>query len=440
MNERLGNGLGDANGVSLDYNSIPTYMSIPFEISTEERRILRELAQKLHELANRPEQEEKKELWYRHNNLEETRPLIVCDPENGWYEIIPASSLQCKNSLARMWEFRIKKELYWGEVLKDDKVIEDLFNVHYMFLYSDFGVENQMEMPDDCNGAYTWKAAIQDYEKDLPLLRVRDIDIDYDKTSQLYNLAQNTFGDIIPIKLKGAFWWSFGMTADLVYLRGMENMMIDMYEHPKELHRVMEVLHQDAMNRIDFFESHNLLTPNNRGEYIASGGFGWNRDMLDGDFDGRVMAKDMWGFCESQETLGISAEMFEEFIFPYQQPIMERFGLSCYGCCEPVNQRWHVISKAKNLRRVSVSAWADRKAMAEMLNQKYIYSWKPTPSDLAMPQIDTEHIRTYIKETMNITRSNRCRLEIIMKDNHTLGNNPQNVIDWVRIAREVTEE
>ena len=49
-----------------------------------------------------------------------------------------------------------------------------------------------------------------------------------------------------------------------------------------------------------------------------------------------VRLKDMWGFAERQETLGISPEMFREFIFPYQNGILERFGLNCCGCCEPL--------------------------------------------------------------------------------------------------------
>ena len=34
---------------------------------------------------------------------------------------------------------------------------------------------------------------------------------------------------------------------------------------------------------------------------------------------------------------------------------------------------------------------------------------------------------------MEVTKD--CIPEIIMKDNHTLGNNPDNVKDWVRLIR-----
>ena len=126
--------------------------------------------------------------------------------------------------------------------------------------------------------------------------------------------------------------------------------------------------------------------------------------------------------------------MFEEFVFQYQLPFLKRFGLNCYGCCEPIDKRWHIVKKAPNLRRVSVSAWADPAKMAEFLTNKYIYSYKPNPADLAVDEIDNDLIRKKIRNILEITRG--CILEIIMKDNHTLGKNPNNIINWTKIARE----
>jgi len=121
-------------------------------------------------------------------------------------------------------------------------------------------------------------------------------------------------------------------------------------------------------------------------------------------------------------------------VFQYQFPVMERFGLVSYGCCEPLNQRWEIIKKIPNLRRVSVSPWADIADMAEKLGGDYICSLKPLPADLARPHIDCEHIRKKLREVIRQTRG--CRVEIVLKDTHTIGNNPQNVIDWCRIAME----
>ena len=57
------------------------------------------------------------------------------------------------------------------------------------------------------------------------------------------------------------------------------------------------------------------------------------------DFDeSHVRTMDMWGFTESQETVRVSPKMVGEFVFPYQRPLQERFGLNCYGCCEPLDK------------------------------------------------------------------------------------------------------
>ena len=145
----------------------------------------------------------------------------------------------------------------------------------------------------------------------------------------------------------------------------------------------------------------------------------------------------MWGFAGSQETVGVSPQMFAEFVFPYQLRILERFGLNCYGCCEPLDKRWHIVQQIPNLCRVSISPWAELARMAEMLGDRYIYSMKPHPTDLAVSSLDEDRVRAQLREAFRITQN--CRVEAIMKDNHTIGNNHQNVIRWCQIAREEAE-
>ncbi len=47
--------------------------------------------------------------------------------------------------------------------------------------------------------------------------------------------------------------------------------------------------------------------------------------------------------------------------------------------------------------------------------------------------MDEEAVRAPIRNVLEAARG--CRLEIIMKDNHTLGRNPRNAVRWVEIAR-----
>jgi hypothetical protein len=250
-------------------------------------------------------------------------------------------------------------------------------------------------------------------------------------------MAKYVFEGILHVELRGQWWWSLNPSNDLAYMRGLEQLMTDFYDHPNELHRLMAFLRDGILHKLDFLQTNNLLSRNDGNIYVGSGGFGFTDELLAPEFNGQVHICDMWGFSESQETTYISPAMFDEFIFSYQLPLMEPFGLTCYGCCEPMEKRWEIVKKARNLRRVSVSPWADPEKMKEALSGDYIYSYKPNPADIAQEHSDWERIRKQLREIVQLTRD--CRVEIIMKDNHTIGRNPENVKRWCKIAKEEAE-
>jgi len=407
-------------------------------ITKVDRELLRNLAKIVAELAAHPREAEKKKLWIKLNDLKPVRPLVFCDPENGWNEIITQDQIKCSKPIFRVWEMALRKEIFWATQMNDDRVIEPFFNVPYSYSDTGWGLTETYTSGGN-GGSHVWNAPLKDYEIDFEKLHTPEIIVDYKKTNEILNLANDIFGDILKVRLKGIWWWTLGMTMDYIHLRGLENLMMDMMLVPDKVHEMMAFLRDSKLKMLDFLESNKLLSLNTEGSYVGSGGFGWTSELPQKDFiSEKVRTIDMWGFTESQETVGVSPEMFEEFVFPYQLPIMERFGLNCYGCCEPLDMRWHIIKKFPNLRRVSVSPWADRTKMAENLKNKYVLSLKPSPTALAMPIMDEEFVRAEIKKDLLITKG--CQVEIIMKDNHTLGNNPMNAINWCRIAKEEAEK
>ena len=405
-------------------------------MSKEDRKVLRGLAGHVAELAARPVEAEKRNLWFRHNALAPDRPLVLCDPENGWNEIITPHQLECRGELARSWEFGLRKLVFYGESMGDDRVVEPYFDVGYVYGETDWGV-HETRIGGQDGGAYTWDPPIKS-RADLDKLRFPKILVDHNATDALVSLANEVLGDLMPVRLKGKWWWTLGMTWPLVNLRGLQQIMFDVHDDPELLHRLMAFLRDGTLAKLNFLEEEGLLSLNNDGTYVGSGGFGYTDELPQNDFDGRrVRTADTWGFCESQETVACSPAMFAEFIFPYQLPILERFGLNCYGCCEPVDKRWHVVKQAPRLRRVSVSPWSDLDDMADKLGDRYIYSMKPHPGDLSVPSLNEGAVRAQLRKALQVTRG--CRVEVIMKDNHTIGRNPQNVIRWCRIAREEAE-
>jgi hypothetical protein len=258
--------------------------------------------------------------------------------------------------------------------------------------------------------------------------------IDWKNSDSVLEIARGLFDGILRVRRKTVWFWSFGLTDDMIFLRGMERLMFDFFDAPDKFHEMMGIMLEGAMERLDWLEAENQLWLNNDGTYVGSGGIGFTDALPAADFAGRVRAKDMWGLAESQSVIGVSPDMFAEFIFPYQKKIMERFGLTCYGCCEPMDERFDIVKQLSNLRRVSVSAWANREIMAEKLQHNYIFSMKPSPANLAQSVMDEDIVRKDIRTGLRTARDN-C-VELIMKDNHTIGKNPRNVTRWVEIARE----
>jgi len=329
----------------------------------------------------------------------------------------------------------LRKEIFWGESMGDDRVIEPYFDIPYIYVESDWGMHATI-IGSQSGGAYTWDPPLKSYD-DLNKLHFPSISVDYEATDSLLSLAKKVLGDLLTVRLKGR-WGGLGVTGVLANLRGLQQIMFDAYDYPEELHQLMGILRDGVLAKLDFLEKNALLSLNNDGTRVHPCGLGYTRELPQKDFDGRtVRTCDMWGSCESQETSGFSPDMFAEFFFPYQVPLLERFGLNHYGCCEPLDKRWDIIRNTPRLRRVSVSPWANLADMADKLGDQYIYCLRPHPADLAVPSLNEERIRTGLRRALQITRN--CHVQIMMCDNHTIGNNPQNVIRWCQIAREEAE-
>jgi hypothetical protein len=71
--------------------------------------------------------------------------------------------------------------------------------------------------------------------------------------------------------------------------------------------------------------------------------------------------------------------------------------------------------------------------MAKNLGKDYVYSRKPNPA-LICVSFDEDAIRKDIRNTLEA--AGNCALEFIMKDTHTVQNDPSRITRWVEIALE----
>lgn len=405
--------------------------------------ILRRLAERLAQLAEHPENVERRRSWYVHHDGGSGRPMVLAEMQGVMNEMPVDAALECEHPRARVLERGLRVELYQFEVLRDDHVLEPYVNLRWDVQTSTFGVEPVVHYADtgDRLGARSWDPPLTNLTTDFEKLRHRSFTVDRDATGARKAELESIFEGILQVRLRGPYWWTFGMTWTAIDLIGLENLMLFMYDEPEGLHRLMQFIHDDFLAFANWLEAEGLLTLNNENDYVGSGTLGYTRRLprIDWTPDAPVRKADQWVLLESQETVGVGPEQFEEFIFPYQQDLAERFGLLYYGCCEPVNNRWHILERIRNLHSVSVSPWADEEFMASALGRDYVYSRKPSPTLISTSSFDEDLIRKDLRHTLDVARD--CRVEIIMKDVHTLNGRPERLARWVEIARsEIAEK
>ena len=413
-------------------------------IPPREREILRRLAARKAEIAADPANLERREAWYRHDAGMGGRPMVLAEIGGLRDRVLPVpdSLLECESDWARRVERTLRVEAYEFETLRDDHVVEPFVDVNWKVEAGDYGVRKVDHITDNEGhlAARRWDAPIKDLDTDFTRLHPRTFSVDREATQAEAALCESVFGGILNVRIRGGFYWTMGMTGVAIELIGLENLMLFMYDNPAGLHRLMEFLRDDHLAFTAWLEKEGLYSLNNENDYIGSGSMGYSRDLPRSDWKpGRpVRRKDLWVLSESQETVGVGPELFEEFVFPCQLAVAGEFGKTYYGCCEPVHNRWHVLKRLPNLARVSVSPWADEAFMAEALGSRYVYSRKPNPTQVSTATFDEAAIREDLRTTLRTAR--HCRVELIMKDVHTLHNEPSRLPRWVELAREVVDE
>ncbi len=417
---------------SLDLIEPATLLPPELDFDAGDRSVLREIAAEVADLLRRPIELEKRDHWCRLNKLQHVRPIVYASPENAWNEILPQASLRCRDSVARGWEMRLRQQTYYGREMGDDYALIPYFGLDNVHEAPDWGLAEQ-RVGDTANAAFTWIPPIT-CAADVAKLHPPIMRVDFDATKHLASLAQQIFGDLLPVRVVSRWPGSVGLTRTLVDLRGMEQVMLDMVDAPEMLHHLLAVLRDGTAALLDALEARQLLDLNNDGGYVGSGAQGWTDELPAPDYTGVARLCDQWGFADNQETVGISPRMFERFIVSYVAPLMERFGLNCYGCCEPLEKRWNVVRQLPRLRRISVPPASNREKMASLLEDRYIFSLKPNPTDLAMTTFDEKRVRREIQHDLELTKD--CCLEVVMKDTHTIRNDPGRLLRWVRIVRE----
>jgi hypothetical protein len=306
---------------------------------------------------------EKKLLWARKNALQASRPVILCDPEFSWREIIPETSLECVHSLARTGSTVCEKR-FSGRENGDDRVVESRFTVGWVYKRTYWGRDASSVHP---------KPALENLD-DLSGLQFQTITVDRDATTEIVHLAREVFDRVLPVKLREQWYWSLGLTRELIKLRGLEQYLRDIRENPKGVHNLMAFLRDGTLDLVTFLENAGLYSLNNEGDYIGSGGFGWTSELPTRDYQGTARAKDLW-LCSRPGHEGAFARAVRRFVLS----IRTRDGALRSGVLRLLRTDLGALASAErhsNIRRVSVCRLQPREN-GRGAGEPYVYSCSP---------------------------------------------------------------
>jgi hypothetical protein len=413
-------------------------------MSVRDIAIIRDLAKRVADIASLPEQTEKTRLWTACNDLKPERAMVYADPQNGWAELDAAwLHLECQDESLRWIEHRLRRKIVRHERIPDDFPILSTFDVDLDISgagYDDYGFRLEATYSGSERGSYHIEPVIQDFD-DLHKLHLRPIQVDHSATDRQVERVQELLGDILYVRKVGKRYWRYGLTRVLIHMRGLNNMMLDVYDCPELLHELMAFLRDDFAHELDVMEREHGIGSNNTPDSVnGTGGLAITTSLpAEREMGISLTPRDIWCWGESQETVGVGPQQFRDFVLDYQLPLLERFGLVAYGCCEPLDHKIDLLIEGiPNLRWVSVSPWADRELLAQKVAKNYVYVYKPNPSRICLPDPDWQAAEREVRETLHIACG--CPIHIVMKDTHTFHNDPRRITRWAEMASHAVRE
>lgn len=415
-------------------------MAEAWSLTGNERAYLRELARKQAAYAALPIMAVRRSNWFALNdNTAGARPPVIIETWTFDRDFMPDSVYRCTSHLGRNLETQLLRNIRNHELIDDDKVMPGTFDIGWFTDIDDVGVAIHSEPIQDAEGVncgYRFLHPITDLERDFHLLKPAVCRVDRPRTLAWKAFLDELLGDLLPVQIRtGTFGFTM-LTYRVVQLMGMEAFFTAMCDTPDAVHLLMARLRDNALACMRWAEAEGLLLCNNGNDMSFGSSYNFTTRLPRKDWDGgAVRLRDMWGCVNSQETVGVSPEMYHEFCFPYYRDLCEPMGLVYYGCCEPAHPFWDDIRQYPNLKKVSISRWCDQRFMAEALKGTgIVFSRKPDPNFLSVDKTLNEPAwSAHIRETLELTRD--IPVEILVRDVYTVHGNLANARNAAQLAK-----
>ena len=400
--------------------------------------IVRELAKQYMEIAQSDKHVRMRRRFRDSNDLKIVRPPLIME-EIPWHEMNMDGELDCvcEDKTLRDMEYRLRVQLFREKHFKCDNYIEPVWTISKASRSTGIGfeIEEKRLAVDKANNivSHEYSDVLED-ERSLERYHDPVITACPEIDAAQKARAEEVLGDIMPVELQGGYIY-YSPWDQIAMLRGVEPILIDMYDRPEYLHRIMALFTRGMASEMDQRSALGLYDPRCISLHCTPG-----QVTLDHEPDpAHYTCGDIWFRTMAQMFSSVSPAAHDEFDLQYSIPLAKRCAFTYYGCCEPLHDRIDKLKQYPNLRKVGCSPWADVEKTAEALGGDYVLSRKPNPANVAI-STDPEVIRREISETARLCLKYGCPCDITLKDISTVSYKPQNLIIWAETASAVLDE
>ena len=401
-------------------------------VAANDRNYIRNLAKQVAAIAASDENAHIIQRWCNVNALRKPdRFPVWCRPVAAWGEILPKDSLRCADSALRAIEYNFRQILIKHEIA-DDSPVSPYFEVPAVFDIDPpniWGVDITRHTTGQAGGAWAYDPPIKDWT-DLAKLRLPTFTYNRAATQDALCHADQLLGDILPVKLVARAPHDPTLCTPATDLRGMTQLMMDLIESPDEVHRMMAYLRDTVLTAMDQVEATGLLSPGSAWPMLTSDPLGPT------PANGKHTYANCWALANSQEFDQVSPAMWKEFLLDYQMPILHRFGLVAYGCCENLTKKIDGVLSIPNLRVFICSAWTNLDTVIEKVGRKHVIMWRQKASDVVFPH-DTETLKRQLDDGLRKLQGHH--VQVVLRELQTLAGHPDRLHVWTKLAIEAAE-
>ena len=406
-------------------------------IHTHDLAIIRDLAARLAEIAALPIQEEKRALWRKLNALHPGRPMVMID-QVCWNELDDeALTLRSSAPECHRYEEYLRRTLYQWHHFPVDMVVDPFIRVPKAISNTGFGIDiHEKTVTTDPQNDVVGHAYINQFQTmaDLEKLQTPQISHDPVETGRRLAMAHELFDGLFEVRPWGYDPY-LSLWDTISQWMGVEKALYGLIDQPELMHGIVGRMTDGYLSLLDQLEEQGLLCEPQ--SLIHCTGAYTNELPAPGYNPEKPRTQDIWMFGLAQMFSTVSPAMFQEYEVDYTRRICERFGLVYYGCCDPLDRKMKQVRMIPNVRKVSMSPWADQTRGAAEIGRDFVFSRKPNPALLAFDTFDPEDIRRDLTATIKVCEQYHCPLEIILKDLSTLRYQPERLFQWANVAMQV---